>query len=298
MARAPDGPPRGMAAKEFRWLDTTPRRLQPDVCEVAGGEVATLNAPPVRVAQDGTGSAPRAHHLMVFLEGRGWCRTAATAEPLAPGDVLLLDDASPCEVVNPDGVRLLRWHLPAALLGPFLPEAVPLPLVLRDALAGLVGDHARTLARHGGRLGPAAQAALVTHLAGLVGIAVAARAEATLPKRIGERTELAQRILAHLLARACEHDLSPARAAADLGISPRWLHAVLRDAGYSFRGVVTGQRLAAGRRLLEDPAASHLSIAEIAFLVGFNDVSTFYRRFRDRYGTTPRAIRARACEPR
>jgi AraC-like DNA-binding protein len=42
---------------------------------------------------------------------------------------------------------------------------------------------------------------------------------------------------------------------------------------------------------LDDPAHDHLSIAAIAFLSGFNDLSTFNRRFRTHYGMSPRDAR-------
>jgi AraC-like DNA-binding protein len=37
-----------------------------------------------------------------------------------------------------------------------------------------------------------------------------------------------------------------------------------------------------------------MTVTEIAFASGFNDLSTFHRRFRWRYGLTPRAARGKS----
>ncbi|WP_382328640.1 helix-turn-helix domain-containing protein [Hydrogenophaga sp. UC242_50] len=44
--------------------------------------------------------------------------------------------------------------------------------------------------------------------------------------------------------------------------------------------------------LLRDPASRHLGTAEIGFAAGFGEVSTFYRRFKQRYGVAPGEFRA------
>ena len=43
--------------------------------------------------------------------------------------------------------------------------------------------------------------------------------------------------------------------------------------------------------MLMDPACDAMRISDIAFAVGFGDLTTFNRAFRRRYGDTPRALR-------
>lgn len=52
--------------------------------------------------------------------------------------------------------------------------------------------------------------------------------------------------------------------------------------------------LAYARLLLTDPRLGHRSIADIAYLVGFGDLSHFNHAFRRRFGATPSKIRAEA----
>jgi len=43
---------------------------------------------------------------------------------------------------------------------------------------------------------------------------------------------------------------------------------------------------------LTDPRHPHLAIIDIAFVVGFGDVSHFNRMFRGRFGETPSGVRS------
>jgi hypothetical protein len=55
----------------------------------------------------------------------------------------------------------------------------------------------------------------------------------------------------------------------------------------------TEARLRKAHALLSDAANAQLSTAEIGFAAGFRETSTFYRRFRRRFGVTPGEMRER-----
>jgi two-component system, response regulator YesN len=61
-----------------------------------------------------------------------------------------------------------------------------------------------------------------------------------------------------------------------------------REMGFSFREHLQGLRVRRARELLADPT---LSVTEIAYAVGFNDLSTFDKMFRKRVGVPPRTYR-------
>jgi AraC-like DNA-binding protein len=73
-------------------------------------------------------------------------------------------------------------------------------------------------------------------------------------------------------------------AARALGVSDRSLQRALGEEGLTFKAVVDDARAALARRHLED---SRLAIGEVGFLLGFQEVSAFYRAFRRWTGTTP-----------
>ena len=72
--------------------------------------------------------------------------------------------------------------------------------------------------------------------------------------------------------------------AQELGMSERTLQRRVTDEGKNFRELLIEARQELGRRLLADPSAE---INEVAYLLGFQDTSSFHRAFRDWEGVTP-----------
>jgi AraC-like DNA-binding protein len=89
-------------------------------------------------------------------------------------------------------------------------------------------------------------------------------------------------------------DFSAAGVAANLGITPRYVHNLLEDSGRTFSEYVLQTRLDRAAQLLCDPRRDSQRIGDIAFEVGFTDLSHFNRSFRRRFGDTPRAMREEA----
>jgi AraC-like DNA-binding protein len=76
--------------------------------------------------------------------------------------------------------------------------------------------------------------------------------------------------------------------ASRMGLSQRNLQRKLADAGTSFTKVLEEMRIEIASRYL---AATSLSLKEIAFLLGYNEPSSFFRAFRKLTGETPLAFR-------
>jgi AraC-like DNA-binding protein len=75
-----------------------------------------------------------------------------------------------------------------------------------------------------------------------------------------------------------------------LHVSVRTLQRKLIAAGTTFREVSETVRTRLAEEYLNDPK---VSIAEVAFLLGFSDQSSFHRAFRRRTGVTPGRWRRR-----
>lgn len=86
-------------------------------------------------------------------------------------------------------------------------------------------------------------------------------------------------------------DVSLAAIASAAGIGPRTLQRKLRLEGRTWRALVDEIRAALARRLLEE---RRLSLAEIAFRLGYSQPSAFHRAFLRQTGTTPQAFRRSA----
>lgn len=104
-------------------------------------------------------------------------------------------------------------------------------------------------------------------------------------------------LLDAIVKRAGDPDLDPASVAAQLGMSPRYLHRLLEPTGRSFAQHLLRCRLDRAASMLRDPECA-LKISEIAMRAGFSDISHFNRSFRRTFGDTPLGVRVRAARAR
>ncbi len=93
-------------------------------------------------------------------------------------------------------------------------------------------------------------------------------------------------------ARLADRTLCPRQIADRHGISLRYLQKLFEDEHTTFSEFVLHRRLDRALRLLQSAEALETSISEIAFDVGFGDLSYFNRTFRRRFGAAPRDVRA------
>lgn len=112
---------------------------------------------------------------------------------------------------------------------------------------------------------------------------------AELPQAVGDLVDdLAQRIRGALDGTVPD----AATLARQMGMSSRTLSRRLRERGLTYQEVVDQARRELALRHLSN---KELKVIEIAFLLGFSEVSAFYRAFRRWTGTTPAAYRREAA---
>jgi AraC-like DNA-binding protein len=85
-----------------------------------------------------------------------------------------------------------------------------------------------------------------------------------------------------------------AEIARDMAMSERTLYRRLAEEGLTFRDVLTEAQSSLAQELLRD---SDSSIAEIAFLTGFSEQSTFSRAFKRWVGLAPAQFRQQFPDP-
>lgn len=105
--------------------------------------------------------------------------------------------------------------------------------------------------------------------------------------RIGRR----EAVLAEIAGSYLDRALSVEIIAAKLGLSRRYVFALLRESGSSFSDRVLELRLQAAFAMLRDPERATLRVSEVAYAAAFNEVSHFNRCFRRRFGMTPTVAR-------
>ena len=99
----------------------------------------------------------------------------------------------------------------------------------------------------------------------------------------------AERVQAWVLENLASGRATIPEAARDLGLSARTLQRRLTAEGTSFKAVLTAQRQALSRHYLTQTS---LPPSEIAFLLGYEEMNSFYRAHRDWTGATPDQVRA------
>ncbi|MET3228300.1 UNVERIFIED_ORG: AraC-like DNA-binding protein [Burkholderia sp. 1263] len=91
-------------------------------------------------------------------------------------------------------------------------------------------------------------------------------------------------------------DLSLDKVARRNNVSPRYVQKIFSQANSSFSQFVRKRRLEQCRKDLSSRANASLSISEICFRWGFNDLAYFSRAFSAEYGCSPRAYRTQLLE--
>ncbi len=103
-----------------------------------------------------------------------------------------------------------------------------------------------------------------------------------------DRSETVARVRAAIIASLTDGQPQRAKVARDLGMSERTLQRRLEAEGSSFRLLLDETHKEMARTYFE---RHDLSLAEVAYLLGFNDQSSLFRATQRWFGTSPRQYR-------
>ena len=111
------------------------------------------------------------------------------------------------------------------------------------------------------------------------------------PHRDREKTAIL-RLIATSYAKP---DLDLERVVAETGVNRNKVNDILKaELGFTFSGYLNKLRLTEAARLLAEKSTA--TVAEIAYSVGYSNVSYFNKLFKEEYGCTPKVFRS-ACAP-
>jgi AraC family transcriptional regulator, positive regulator of tynA and feaB len=130
---------------------------------------------------------------------------------------------------------------------------------------------------------------IASHVIGLLGCF------ASVDERDGEPPHDADAKRAAMLGYLSRHleddDMGAEKIASAFGISARYVHKLFSVTGKSVSEHLCQLRIERAQSLLSQAAVSKLSITDIAFNLGFRDISYFNRRFKQITGMTPSDFR-------
>jgi AraC-like DNA-binding protein len=107
--------------------------------------------------------------------------------------------------------------------------------------------------------------------------------------RLPPSTDLVQEVRRLLVSDASGRGVTIAAAARKLAITTRTLQRRLAQSGTSYEALRDGARKEQAEAYLMD---GRLSVAEVAYLLGYSEPSAFHRAFKRWYDTTPEAFRS------
>lgn len=141
-----------------------------------------------------------------------------------------------------------------------------------------------------GQLGQRGASLLSHSLLGFFGELLDSTASETGAMSSGYRAKIIARARDYIDSHIADENLSPDRIAQGIGISRRYLSQIFASQGLSVMRWVQQRRLELCRIELERNHKGQLSIQEIAYSMGFSNISSFNRAFKARYGTPPKGI--------
>ncbi|MGH8290732.1 MAG: AraC family transcriptional regulator [Steroidobacteraceae bacterium] len=209
---------------------------------------------------------------------------------LQPGDAIALSGADLgslttlrkgplATLVFPQGALLPVLKDVGASCGRRIPGASPALRLLRGYL--------NALHTSGGMSAPALQPLAIAHIYDLAAQALGASREAEeMARGRGVRVARLQAVKSDIIGNL-DREISLGDFAARHRVSPRYVRMLFESEGTSFSEFVREERLQRARSKLLSRRFDHLRISEIAYEVGFNDLSYFNRAFRRRFGHSP-----------
>jgi AraC-like DNA-binding protein len=269
--------------------------------DLPGLSVVGRTSSPVKTTRTKAHLADGAEDMLVMVRsGSGTAFQLGREVPLEAGDAVLISNADVGVTAFPVASQILVLPASRQALAPVVRDVedafmrpVQQPGALR-LLAGYVDMIEKAQLEAGDA--PAdveLQRTLAAHVRDLVALVVGATRDATEVARCGGGARAARlaAIRADVIANLGHTHLTARFMARRHGVCERYVFSLFEDSGVSFGAFVTEERLKRALAMLRDPACREKRISDIAFEVGFGDLSYFNRTFRRRYGETPTDIR-------
>jgi AraC-like DNA-binding protein len=207
----------------------------------------------------------------------------------------LTDRGRPMRVFGPRGgsVSFVIVQAPALRSLVAHPEDLSGRPVRSGSALRLLDGYLRSLGSLGDLRSSELASSIGVHLLDLVAATLGPTAEAAnIVTERGVKAARLQAILTEVARRFSDPGFDLDNVAGALGMSRRYVQKLFEGTGKSFTEHLAGCRLERAFAMLSDPHQLHLAIIDIAFAVGFGDVSYFNRMFRRRFGETPSGVRA------
>ncbi|HXX19463.1 MAG TPA: helix-turn-helix domain-containing protein [Candidatus Acidoferrum sp.] len=235
------------------------------------------------------------HALNIVFQVKGHSRLEHCGRVvlLSPGDWSISDTRFSSHVVfAPDGVEQLLLMVPAARLHgiPIRDNFTARSFSSRKGLGKLIYQFLNATFTQLPHLSEQSERAVAGTIHQLLSCSLLELLGDDPSTSVGEALHLRAR--AYILQKVRDPALNIAQIAGALRCSKRYLHLVFAKKGNTIEELIWELRLEGCWNDLKNPALAGRSITEIAFSWGFNSYPHFSRKFRDKFGHSPRSVHA------
>jgi len=234
--------------------------------------------------------------ILAIPETAGWIGSQMGREAcLDPGDAALCSNSE--VAVGTSAGRRIALRVPLNALAPMVVDihaTVMRRVPAETAALRLLRTYVRIFETPELLATPELQRLAVVHVYDLMAMLLGAtRDAAETAKARGGYAARRHAVMAGIDQHLTKPELSAAWLGSKLGLSERYVHHLLAGSGLSFSEAVRSKRVDRARRMLERPSNTPRRIIDVAYAVGFSDLSTFNRAFRRQFGCTPSEILCR-----
>jgi AraC-like DNA-binding protein len=237
--------------------------------------------------------------VMVQVLGESHVSQGGHNVVLKPGDITLIDSAREFELRFPEPVKVFLLQVPWDAIHQDLisPQRITgLAIPGGEGIGCVVSNFLITFIKQAPRLSQPEASSLTRSLIETLNIAALSYLDKSARESTGCRAFQLHQIRLYLEEHLRETDLSVEQIAEAHGITERYLHKLFEAEGVSVSRLIWLRRLERCKRDIENSYFSGKSITEIAYSWGFSSSSHFSRIFKERFGKSPRDIRAAAAK--
>jgi AraC family transcriptional regulator, positive regulator of tynA and feaB len=227
--------------------------------------------------------------LVRQTRGRTVIQQGDRTSSLDPGEMTLVEPRVPYHARLAPGTSLLVTKFPRRNLMERIGRIdrfVARKLTADFGQTGLLSDFLRVLPAHTEAL-TATAAQVSDQLLDLLAAGLWKLGGDEIPRFASSRALLRMQLRAVIERSVEDHTINARGIAGSVGIGLRYANAILSDADTSVGRLLQARRLEHCRRALADPLKMHRSISDIAYSLGFTDMTHFGRRFRQAFGVLP-----------
>jgi AraC-like DNA-binding protein len=297
-----------------RWRETiferiVPVKLTPADAEAFQGTMEAADVGPLSITRltqsairtEATAETIRRHgkydtlNVAMVLSGEVFSAQDDRTSIQRPGDIVVLDRRPAIMATQADSqtlfVEVPRERLERALGS--TRRYTTLTIGTDQASTALVTTFFGELVRTYTRLPPDTSNQMAAIGIDLLIASIAERIAREMPKPL-QGTLIVQRAMAYIEANFGDPSLDPAKLAAAVGVSLRYLQQLFHERERNIADWIWRRRLEIAAQRLTDPGYAHMPLGGLAYGCGFNDQAHFSRRFKERYGLPPSEYRWRS----